>query len=78
MLSSVSHPDIVSLCASPDVLQENIKFFTGYKLQFFSKKSAVSSERHSLDLIEGMAWIPATMICHPCRKQMHRVFYITS
>jgi len=76
MLNEGFRPDIVSICTTPNVLQENIKDFTDYSPKvYFLEKPAVSTEKQCDDLVEAIGDVPVAMNYHRCWDPKHKIFF---
>ncbi|MDB4027199.1 Gfo/Idh/MocA family oxidoreductase [Candidatus Thioglobus sp.] len=76
MIDAGLRPDIVSICTTPEILQENIKDFIGYNPQiYFLEKPAVSSEQQCADILGALRGIPVAVNYHRCWDPKHKIFF---
>jgi predicted dehydrogenase len=76
MLNSGIHPDIVSICTTPEILQENIKDFRNHLPKiYFLEKPTVSTLKQSNKLLQLVGNIPAAINYHRCWDPKHQIFF---
>jgi predicted dehydrogenase len=76
MLDAGLRPDIVSICTTPNVLQESVKSFIGHNPRvFFLEKPAVSTEKQCVDLMGLIDNVPVAMNYHRCWDPKHKIFF---
>ena len=76
MLTAGIRPDIVSLCTTPNNLEQNIKDFIGYKPKaYFLEKPAISSEKQCTELLSAIRDTPVAINYHRCWDPKHKAFF---
>jgi len=76
MLNTGIHPDIVSICTTPEILQENIKDFRNHSPKiYFLEKPTVSTLKQSNKLLQLVGNIPAAINYHRCWDPKHQMFF---
>ena len=76
MVTSGLCPDIVSLCTSPNILEQNVKDFIGCNPKaYFLEKPAISNEKQCIELVSAIAGTPAAINYHRCWDPKHKAFF---
>ena len=76
MITSGLSPDIVSLCTTPNILEQNVKDFTGYNPKaYFLEKPAISSEKQCIELEAAIGDTPVAINYHRCWDPRHKAFF---